>query len=60
MLMLLDGYSLLVGRVVTCGMTKDLFEYGVDDLLSPEEIEEVLRLKKNGMNLTAGRSEGDS
>ena len=42
MLMLLDGYSLLVGRVVTCGMTKDLFEYGVDDLLSPEEIEEVL------------------
>lgn len=42
MLMLLDGYSLLVGRVVTCGMTKDLVEYGVDDLLSPEEIEEVL------------------
>lgn len=28
--------------MVTCGMTKDLFEYGVDDLLSPEEIEEVL------------------
>lgn len=28
--------------MVTRGMTKDLFEYGVDDLLSREEIEEVL------------------
>lgn len=28
--------------MVTFGMIKDLFEYGADDLLSREEIEEVL------------------
>ncbi|EGG36372.1 MULTISPECIES: hypothetical protein [Paenibacillus] len=42
-------------------MTKDLFEYGVDDLLSREEIEEVLaQLEEEWNDLTAGRSEGDS
>lgn len=42
MLNLLDEYSLKVGRKDACGMTKDLIERDADNLLSPEEIEEIL------------------